>query len=124
MQDHPANNPKTQNGYMHSGPAYNQKWLYAGQSCIPYMHFGVFHYLQGPRCTAMHCNVLVRLDDIGCVPMLSAFSKRCKRTKFTNYYCHQIASNPYTHHPSQITIVISSSMQKTGFQTVKFLQAY
>ena len=38
-----------------------------------------------------------------------------------NYYCHQIASNPYIHHPSQITIVISSSMQKTGFQTVKFL---
>ena len=34
---------------------------------------------------------------------------------------HQIASNPYIHHPSQITIVISSSMQKTGFQTVKFL---
>ena len=40
---------------------------------------------------------------------------------FTNYYCHQIASNPYIHHPSQTTIVISSSMQKTGFQTVKFL---
>ena len=36
---------------------------------------------------------------------------------------HQIASNPYRpiHHPSQITIVISSSMQKTGFQNVKFL---